>query len=113
MLKCCIEIGSLAHMQSGRGVACVHPVRKLLESCDLGFTDGHFDISAAKVCIMLKFSGNLGETCIYISSMIMTQLSFFSVSEKGKTSSQDSGGGGMRPPLYLFGSQLGRSFSFC
>ncbi len=44
---------------------------------------------------MLKYSGNLEETCICISSMIMTQLSIFSVSEKGKTSSQ---GGGMRPP---------------
>ena len=60
--------------------------------CDLGLTDGHFDISATKLCIMLKFSGNLEETCICISSMIMTQLSIFSVSEKGKTFSQGGGG---------------------
>ncbi len=52
--------------------------------CDLGLTDGHFDIPATKLCIMLKFSGNLEATCICISSMIMTQLSIFSVSEKGK-----------------------------
>ncbi len=63
--------------------------------CDIGLTDGHFDISATELCVMLKFSGNLEETCICISSMIMTQLSIFSVSEKGITSSQ---GGGMRPP---------------
>ncbi len=56
--------------------------------CDLGLTDGHFNISAAKLCIMLNFSRNLEKTCICISSMIMTQLSIFSVSEEGKTSSQ-------------------------
>ena len=56
--------------------------------CDLGLTDGHLDILATELCIMLKFSGNLEETCICLSSMIMRQLSIFSVSEKGKTSSQ-------------------------
>ncbi len=63
--------------------------------CDLGLTCGHLNISAIKFRIMLRFSGNLEEACICISSMIMTQFSIFSVSEKGKIFIWR---GGMGPP---------------
>ena len=64
--------------------------------CNLWLTDGHLGISATKLCIMLRFSGNLNETCICISSMIMTQLSICFCQRERKN--LQSGGGGMRPP---------------
>ena len=49
MLKCCIEIDSLAYTQPGRGA--MHP------SYDLGLTAGNLNISVIKLRVMLRFQG--------------------------------------------------------
>ncbi len=97
MFKCCIGIDSLAHTQSGRGLACVHPAI-------LGWLMV-FSISQqkTKLCIMLKFPGNyLEETCICISSMIMTQLHIFSVSEKPPVRAPTGGWPWLGGPMRYF-----------
>ncbi len=71
--------------------------------CGLGLTDGHLDISESRLKKMLRFSGNLEETCICTSinsNIIMRQLTIFSVTKKGKTFSQTGGGLLHAPTLF-------------
>ncbi len=44
--------------------------------CNSGETPSHMDMSASRLCMELRFLGNLQETCFCNIQMIMVQFSF-------------------------------------